>query len=129
MSQSAEPESQTAERQKEAMVEEILALGKLRPNWNGYGAEAIDAAVIERADQFAVELPLDAPRPQVVPMTRGRLQLEWHRNGRSLEIEFETPELIHYLRCDESSGIEEEAVVAFQARRKAIRLIEWFAGD
>ena len=41
--------------------------------------------------------------PSVVPMTRGRLQFEWHRGNRSLELEFESIGRIHYLKADDDS--------------------------
>src|SRR5260370_275218 len=76
-------------------------LKQLPEDWNGYGAQPIDPGTIEAAQSFIVDLPDDIiTAPTVVPITRGRLQFEWHRGNRSLELEFETPGRIHYLKAD-----------------------------
>jgi hypothetical protein len=49
--------------------------------------------------------------PVVVPMTRGRLQFEWHRGNRSLELEFESCDKIHFLKWDSDLGIEDEDII------------------
>jgi hypothetical protein len=88
---------------------DIHALGALEPNWDGYGAPAIDPAVIASAEALVAKLPGNlAPRPRVVPMSNGALQLEWHAGARSLELEFESPHSIRYLRWSPVEGIEEE---------------------
>jgi hypothetical protein len=93
------------------IVEELERLKDLGPNWDGYGAEPIALRTIEAAQRFICQTPFDLRiRPQVVPMTRGRLQLEWHRGPRSLELEFESPSRVHYLKWDSSAGLEEEDV-------------------
>jgi hypothetical protein len=70
----------------------IESLRALAPNWDGYGAPAIDADVIEAAKAFIAKLAENvASRPLVVPMSNGTLQLEWHDGPKSLELEFESP--------------------------------------
>src|SRR4051794_31299831 len=70
---------------KDSLVGRIHDLSKLPRDWNGYGAAPIDPAVIRIAERFVSDLPIEwISAPQVVPMTRGRLQLEWHRGDRSL---------------------------------------------
>lgn len=98
--------------------------------WNGYGAAPIDGGIIEAAERFVSALPIDiVTAPLVVPMTRGRVQLEWHRGERSLEIEFESPELVHYLKWDSDEGIEEEDVIPAQQHGKILDLLTWFSAD
>ncbi len=95
---------------KSAVLGQLEQLALLPRDWIGYGADPIDSKVIEAASRFIDLLPSDAiSTPQVVPMTRGRLQFEWHRGNRSLELEFETPALIHYLKYDPDREIEEES--------------------
>ena len=89
---------------------DIRALGDLEPNWDGYGAPAIDPAVLAAAEAFVGKLPgILAPRPRVVPMSNGTLQLEWHAGPKSWELEFESPHSIRYLQWNPDEGVEEEA--------------------
>jgi hypothetical protein len=67
-------------------------LERLPANWNGYGAPPINPAIIAAARGLCDLLATSAAgMPQIVPMTRGRLQFEWHRGSRSLELEVEDP--------------------------------------
>ncbi len=103
------------------------ALRMLAPNWDGYGAPAIDAAVIDAAKSFISRLPESlVSRPRVVPMSNGTLQLEWHDGPKSLELEFESPSSIRYLQWHPEQGVEEED--SFPASRvdTAVGLIRWF---
>jgi len=116
--------------QEEAiMMHDLLEqLKKLESDWNGYGASPIDHAIIATAHEFVDEYKLAFRAiPQVVPMTRGRLQFEWHRGNRSLEIEFENPSSVHYLKWDSDLGIEEEDVVSAADRRTINSLLQWFS--
>jgi hypothetical protein len=110
------------------VLEELDRLRRLEHDWNGYGAPPIDPKAIESAEQFLTSLPgTKVTAPKVVPMTRGRLQFEWHRGNRSLELEFETPDRVHYLKWDTDAGIEEEDILSIEETRKLHELLEWFA--
>jgi hypothetical protein len=105
-------------------------LRNLPADWNGYGAAPIDRRIIRGAEDFLLGLPGDAaPTPKVVPMTRGRLQLEWHRGNRSLELEFETADQLHYLKWDPAEGAEEEDVIPIGDRDAALALLRWFVAE
>jgi len=107
---------------------ELDSLRHLPENWNGYGADPIDPKVIDSAEQFIASLPgTTIAAPKVVPMTRGRLQFEWHRGNRSLELEFETPEQVHYLKWDTDAGIEEEDILSLAEIGKVHELLGWFS--
>jgi hypothetical protein len=115
---------------KPATIGRIEQLALLPHDWNGYGAYPIDSKVIESASRFIDLLPPDAiSTPQVVPMTGGRLQFEWHRGNRSLELEFETPTLIHYLKYDPDREIEEEATLPVDETTRLMELLHWFHED
>ena len=61
----------------------------LNDNWDGEGARRIDPATINRALAAMEEvLPHDASAPSIVPLQNSGLQVEWHRNGKDVEIEF-----------------------------------------
>jgi hypothetical protein len=105
-------------------------LRRLNAGWDGYGAEPINSATIDAALRVVDQLPASlVDAPQVVPMTRGRLQLEWHRGNRSLELEFETPERLHYLKWDSDAGIEEEDVFPSSQTQTVVELLRWFASE
>jgi hypothetical protein len=113
-----------------ATMDRIERFAALPHDWNGYGADPIDPGVIETALKFIDRLPTEAiSTPQMVPMTRGRLQFEWHRGRRSLELELETPTLVHYLKYDPDRGIEEEATLTVDKSSHLRELLDWFHED
>jgi hypothetical protein len=129
--ETAHPRSAAAARLDKAQALGALeALKSLPPNWNGYGAIPIDRRVIGAAEDFIRSLPGDiATTPRVVPMTRGRLQFEWHRGSRSLELEFESSDRLHYLKWDPDAGVEEEEIIAADDASAALALLRWFASE
>ena len=111
-----------------AHCEDRLAeLAKLKPNWDRDNAPAIRADILFATRHFIAALPeFVATLPMVVPLTSGNVQLEWHHGRRVLELEFESPETIHYLKWDPDNEIEEEAVVALSHHEQVVDLIRWF---
>jgi hypothetical protein len=102
-------------------------LARLNPNWDGYGAPAIDPSIIAAARKFIQALPETLVlRPRVVPMSTGNLQFEWHHGSKILELEFETPEMIHFLQWHPEAGVEEEATFRASDIDRAVDLIQWF---
>lgn len=63
-------------------------LVQLPEDWDSYGASIITDEAIAGAAEVMVELelPLEAPPPDVVPGSSGSVQLEWHRSGADVEI-------------------------------------------
>lgn len=109
---------------------ELDALGELKHNWDGYGADPIDPEILGAAKKFIQSLAEPLPAlPCVVPMTRGRIQLEWHRGQRSLELEFESATHVHYLKWDAERDFEEEDVIHVGRKSDISGLIAWFFGD
>jgi hypothetical protein len=103
------------------------SLRTLAPNWDGYGAPAIDPAVIEAAKSFFAKLPENlAYQPHLVPMSNGTLQLEWHDGPKSLELEFESASSIRYLQWHPDQGVEEEDRFPATNVETAVDLIRWF---
>ncbi len=115
---------------KSSAVSQLVQLKDLPFDWNGYGAQPIDVELIEQAKRIVEELPADIiETPSVVPMTRGRLQLEWHRGNRSLELEFESKGRIHYLKADDDSGIDEENILLTDQMIEIKTLLRWFSSE
>ena len=111
----------------QAVQSSLDSIRALAPNWDGYGAPVIEPAVIDAAKSFIAKLPENlAPRPQVVPMSNGTLQLEWHEGPKSLEFEFESPSSIRYLQWHPEQGVEEEDSFPIANFQTAVDLIRWF---
>lgn len=85
----------------------IRQLTTVSPNWNSYGARAVQPLIIQSAMKLLREIVRsDTPRPSVAPTARGGVQLEWHTRGVDLEIELAVPEGIHVL-YEDAAGEEE----------------------
>jgi hypothetical protein len=112
---------------KHAVRQSLQELRGFKENWDGYGAAPLDPQNLDAALRFIDSLPDDAAlTPMVVPMTRGRVQLEWHRGNRLLELEFETPTTIHYLQWDSDQGIETEDIISADEVDALKGLLTWF---
>jgi hypothetical protein len=115
---------------KGAVLRSLQELRDFKANWDGYGAVPLDPRNLDAAQRFIEYLPDDAaPTPKVVPMTRGRVQLEWHRGNRSLELEFENPSTIHYLQWDSDQAIETEDIVSSDRYNVLKGLLSWFTAE
>lgn len=111
---------------RQVLADAIEGLADLKENWNGYKAEPISLLAIRLAHGFAAGMPDHiVGNPKVVPMTRGRLQFEWHRGNRSLEIEFGDGDELIYLKWD--SVVAEEGSFHWLDRKTTTRLLKWFA--
>jgi hypothetical protein len=87
-------------------VQKMIELLELPPGWNSYNAKPITKENVN----FAISLlgrtmHADTPAPNVVPMVRGGVQLEWHTRGINLEISIYSPNEVRFLaedvRCDD----------------------------
>lgn len=90
-------------------IERITSLGKLRTNWDSYGARPVDPrCAVAAIDFLLVAVSESMPLPSVVPTSRGGIQLEWHCNGIDLEIEFSSPTKIRLAFEDLQTGATDE---------------------
>jgi hypothetical protein len=111
-------------------LSQLDGLKELAHDWNGYGAQPIDVELIEQAKRFVEQLSDNIiDTPTVVPMTRGRLQFEWHRGNRSLELVFESRGRIHYLKADDDTGVEEENILLIGQTPEIEELLRWFSSE
>lgn len=113
----------------QAIIDGIAEIGKLRRNWDGYQAETISSFARSTAMWVATRFRTDiVETPKVVPMTRGRLQFEWRRGERSLEIEFDDSDFARYLKWDGEISFSEEGQVPWRDWVAIQELLFWFAG-
>ena len=111
------------------IYEQLDRLSALPAGWDGEGAPVISRDTIQAAKNLIANLPENiATPPAVVPMASGHLQFEWNEGTRSLELEFESPTLIRYLRWDPENGIEDEDSFAAADTHRAESLVRWFLG-
>lgn len=94
-------------------VSKVSQLTALRPNWDTYGASAIDASAAASVAEFLLDHAFgELSAPAVVPMTDGGLQLEWHLGGLDFEISFSSTDSGVYLEDLETGEIREEPLDA-----------------
>jgi hypothetical protein len=93
----------------------------LPENWDGEGAAKIDREAINQA-LTAINQLLDrnTPAPSVVPTPESGVQMEWHRRGKDLEIEFYPDGRKEFYYFDEATQEEHEGLVgsSFSLLRK-----------
>ena len=87
-----------------ATVRELLALGK---NWDGSDELAIHPKAIMRAMQILRAVGEGGPRPDLVPMPNGSVQLEWFYRGQEIKIESPPSGLASIRIWDPSSRMTE----------------------
>lgn len=65
-------------------TQEVLSL---RPGWNGPGSYSVNWKNLEKLLRVLANLnAYDAPGPQLVPLSSGGVQAEWHYQDQSIEI-------------------------------------------
>lgn len=69
-------------------IKKILGTLLLPENWDSYGGHIPNREAAETAIQIIASIAHeDPPRPRVVPLGTGGIQLEWKKGARELEVE------------------------------------------
>jgi len=67
------------------------------PNWDGYGANALDPESHMLAKSFLENLPLGIIAPSIAADPDGQVTVEWYKSSRSLvSISFDPVGILHY---------------------------------
>lgn len=106
----------------DSVMQGFVDLITLPPNWDSYGAGAIDQKTVQEAMSFIDGLlgPI-TPAPRVVPLSSGGLQLEWHRQGIDLEVVFDRNEQPFFYYRNRANGEEfEHALPESSSRLRSI---------
>lgn len=96
-----------------AVLDRLVELGRLEPNWDGDGAEPLSFSAANRAAGFLAAIALgfeEIPAPFIAPIHSG-VQIEWDGSTWAVEIE---------LRRDESRLLIESSDGAFTFDGKLI---------
>lgn len=95
-------------------VKRALECLSLTENWDSYGGQTPSHDTVLSVIDFISMIPFDnLPRPRVVPLASGGIQLEWSTGSRELDIEFRPDGLIEFLRVEGDSDGEEGKLVSF----------------
>jgi len=90
-------------------IDRMRELVMLPVGWDGHDGRPVEIDVAVFAVQFLWQtLEPDSPAPQIVPLSYGGVQLEWHEQGMDLEVEVEGPNRIFVSFEDHMSGEEFE---------------------
>ena len=84
-----------------ATVRELLALGR---NWDGSNEQAIHPKAIKRAMHILRTVGEEGPRPDLVPLPNGSVQLEWVYRNQEVKIESPPFGLVSVSICDPLVG-------------------------
>lgn len=89
----------------------VLEAMELEAGWAGPGSRPVSTEALVGVLEFIRRrLPRSAPRPSMVPTALGGLQLEWHRPGLDVEVEFdETGHVCDVAVIDQRRGIDRAA--------------------
>ncbi len=80
-------------------VEELFVVAREcgTPNWDGYGAQAVQEETCWQAYRFLEALPLGLPVPTVGAEADGHLTLEWYQNpARVLSVSISSNGMVYY---------------------------------
>jgi len=107
-------------------VESLTSVSTLPPNWDSYGSRTIDSRAVYHALILLTQtMGTNSPPPQVVPTSRGRIQLEWHRRGVDLQIEI-APSGRYSAAFERNGGTSEISGIVSQTKELSefIRAVE-----
>lgn len=91
------------------IIPQIVELLRLEPNWDSYGACAIDVRTVMSAIRvISILMRKDTPNPSVIPTSRGGIQFQWELGSKYLEIEVFPPDKIEAYYFDSSKPESEE---------------------
>jgi len=88
----------TADFWLDECLERVNDLARMPLGWDSYGSPTIAPEAVETAVELLHKLALlSAPKPHIVPISGGGLQLDWAVNNRELEIGVRATGHLEYL--------------------------------
>ncbi|WP_305095619.1 hypothetical protein [Croceibacterium aestuarii] len=105
------------------VVEKLNELTALPRGWDGYHARAVRFDTANFALQMLEHIcPADSPAPQIVPGTKGDLQVEWHSENGEVELDVLGPYRVEGWFADDETGPEG---VEFRLKSDFTLAAEW----
>lgn len=93
-------------------IKKILEALVLSDNWDSYGGRAPRMEAASAAIDFISLIGQeDPPRPRVIPLGTGGIQLDWRNGQRELEVEFGRDGSIEVLKIEGDN--DEESIPSF----------------
>ena len=100
-------------------VQQMIELLELPPGWNSYNARPIKKENVNFAvDLLGQTMRVDTPAPNVIPMVRGGVQLEWHTRGIDLEVSIYSPGKFSVVAEDARGGTPAEGALDLASLRQ-----------
>lgn len=72
---------------RNASLVQLYEISKLLPDWDGYGADPVDSACVDRAATILLALPSRVPSPETTPNPNGTISLDWECAGQAVSLE------------------------------------------
>ncbi|MGB5833331.1 MAG: hypothetical protein WBG92_15245 [Thiohalocapsa sp.] len=72
---------------RNASFVQLYEISKLLPNWDGYGADPVDSASVDRAATILLALPSRIPSPEITPNPNGTISLDWECAEQAVSLE------------------------------------------
>ena len=112
-----------------ACYEELNRIADFAPDWDGYGAKALDSSIYRSVMRWMIEWSAELGGCHLVATSRGGIQLEWHEGGRILELEFVDADTIEYLKWWPAGSVESEGSIDPSDDGACGELLGWLHGE
>jgi hypothetical protein len=87
------------------MKKKLEELSLLKSNWDSYGGKPMTESALAEAELLLNAFErIQAVEPSVVPCSNGGIQIEWHRNGYTLEIEISPEGQVSEVYCAKTTN-------------------------
>lgn len=109
-----------------AVYGRMQELMSLDIGWDGHNGQPVSRDIAGFAIEFLLQtMTTDGPPPQLVPLSYGGVQLEWHEKEIDLEIEVEAPNRIFVSFEDHQSGeeFEKEFSTEYREVTRVLRML------
>jgi hypothetical protein len=104
-------------------IKKILGALLLPENWDSYGGHTPKREAAETAIQIIASIAhQDPPRPRVIPLGTGGIQLEWKKGTRELEVECSHDGSVEALKVE---GDKEGELCSAHTSADVVNLFAW----
>lgn len=94
-------------------IVDVLRLGKLQQDWDSYGSSPPSLQVLDVAIDLVRSTPFDdLPRPHIVPISGGGVQLEWRISQREVEVVVLPDRSMEYLKIERGEPLDDGKIEA-----------------